>query len=151
MLAQIDEALKIGAQYGLPAFLLVGLAAFTGHLVLTIVNRHAKIMESNSETLVKLQAIADNQQTLCTGHSVAIQALGNSAAPMQELSRTWGHVNPSEYRVEPAIDSLLHIVDTAAVVSNKCGCNCNEELMALKMKIAEQKSNLTSDRSKHDA
>lgn len=129
-------------------------------------------LAKNTETLIQLSECARNQQTACGKVEPALAELTSATAQLiqmhsdpesvfatvetnKKLSAVgeytdhmydkWGEIDPSQWRTEPVLDGLIHLVDTAEKIAAKTKCECGGELQMLRSKIADLRLKLKGD------
>ena len=124
--AQIDTALKVGADYGIVAFLLIGGAAFVGSTLLWIAKqtvgadgylrksseRNSETMEKFGETLVELTNLNRSQQELCSAHAGSMKLLERFSETMIEL-----HTDPQSTFSTVGLREKMDSLDAAVVIA----------------------------------
>ena len=115
--------------------------------------KNSETMAGNRTTLVQLKDLAANQQQLCGRHAVALEIVGTELVGVEgkldkavdataAMANQWGNKNHKEYQTVPVLDAMLHTIDAAEALAAKCGCECGEELRALRGKIADEKTQM---------
>ena len=115
--------------------------------------KNSETMAGNRTTLVQLKDLAANQQQLCGRHAVALEIVGTELVGVEgkldkavdataAMATQWGNKNHKEYQTVPVLDAMLHTIDAAEALAAKCGCECGDELRALRGKIADEKTQM---------